>query len=332
MISQLKSVARSALYWVGLLGLLHRIRNRRTLTVFMFHRVLPRDSEAFRNAEREFTFSTEGFADTLAFVERHYQVVDHQTVHKWSCGAGDLPSRAALITFDDGWRDTLTFALPILERYKMPSVLFLATEVIALESDRWWQDLLVERLQARDAIDRIEAQLQLPRIADSPRRTHAVVAAVAAMPAPQRNSFLGMADDALERQMLTRQDVNVLRKRMSIAGHGHTHAPLTAVADPMAELATSRQQLQLIEADDWAMSFPHGAVAPRELGMAFDCGYTLCYTSDARIESTLPSRRARNTLGRLHVPENEWTCNSGRIAPAKLATYLFFRPIGTCST
>jgi hypothetical protein len=32
-------------------------------------------------------------------------------------------------------------------------------------------------------------------------------------------------------------------------------------------------------------------------------------------------------LGRIHIPENEWTCDGQGIAAEKLATFLFFRPI-----
>ena len=74
--SAIKSVIRTTLYRSGVLGVWHRHRNKRALTVLMFHRVLPAGSEALAYSEREFAFSVEGFQKTLDFVARHYNVVD----------------------------------------------------------------------------------------------------------------------------------------------------------------------------------------------------------------------------------------------------------------
>lgn len=41
-----------------------------------------------------------------------------------------LPDKSALITFDDGYRSTLTEALPILEEFKYPGVIFVPTQYV----------------------------------------------------------------------------------------------------------------------------------------------------------------------------------------------------------
>jgi peptidoglycan/xylan/chitin deacetylase (PgdA/CDA1 family) len=43
---------------------------------------------------------------------------------------GTLPERAALITFDDGYRSVLEVALPWLERFGYPAVLFVPTDFV----------------------------------------------------------------------------------------------------------------------------------------------------------------------------------------------------------
>ncbi len=44
----------------------------------------------------------------------------------WHKGGNDIPRRAVAITFDDGYADVETAALPILKRFKAPATLFVA--------------------------------------------------------------------------------------------------------------------------------------------------------------------------------------------------------------
>ena len=56
--------------------------------------------------------------------ELGYTVVGLDDVLAYYTDAAELPPRPVLITFDDGYRDNLEHAAPVLERYGYPAVLF----------------------------------------------------------------------------------------------------------------------------------------------------------------------------------------------------------------
>lgn len=329
MIRSLKNLLRSLAYTSGLLRLLHRIRNRRTLTVFMFHRVLPVDSPAYACADKEFTFTTEGFGQTLDFILRHYNVVSHAHIQANISRNIPLPDRAGLITFDDGWRDTLIHAAPELRERNLPAVLFLATEVLDLTSPHWWQDRLVDALSISGNRERLESSLGIDISARTDtERIRQLTARLASLPDMQRHQLLDqiVPSRSLDRQMLNSDEVMTLLPNIAVAGHGHTHAPLTHCVDAVSDLTTSHAILKSIGCDAGAMSFPHGAYEAETDKKARLAGFEVIYTSDACLVDTSAPIQPTMPLGRIHVPENEWTCRNGRISLPRLATFLFFRP------
>ncbi len=54
--------------------------------------------------------------------------------------SGEVPPRTVAVTFDDGLRDFLTGALPILERYGFAATLYVVTQLVGATS-RWLTDL-----------------------------------------------------------------------------------------------------------------------------------------------------------------------------------------------
>jgi peptidoglycan/xylan/chitin deacetylase (PgdA/CDA1 family) len=59
---------------------------------------------------------------------------------------GSLPARAACVTFDDGYADNVTVALPILRSRGVPATFFLATGFI--DGGRMWNDTVIETVRA----------------------------------------------------------------------------------------------------------------------------------------------------------------------------------------
>ena len=52
-----------------------------------------------------------------------------------------LPPRAVALTFDDGYRDNLTLAAPILRRFHMPATIYLVPHFLSGSEHAWWERL-----------------------------------------------------------------------------------------------------------------------------------------------------------------------------------------------
>ncbi|TAN46212.1 MAG: glycosyltransferase [Rhodospirillales bacterium] len=57
---------------------------------------------------------------------------------------GQLPERAFVVTFDDGYEDNLTQAKPVLEHYGIPATVFVTAGMVGGDREFWWDEL--ERL------------------------------------------------------------------------------------------------------------------------------------------------------------------------------------------
>jgi peptidoglycan/xylan/chitin deacetylase (PgdA/CDA1 family) len=63
-------------------------------------------------------------------------------------GGSSLPPRPVLVTFDDGYRTTLTLARPVLERHRIPAVFFVPTATIERQQLAWYDAVALERGEA----------------------------------------------------------------------------------------------------------------------------------------------------------------------------------------
>ena len=90
----------------------------RTLRVLMYHKV----NDVQPNPT---TVPTTVFAEQMALLgELGYVPVSLEQVRDHYVGGAALPRGAVLITFDDGYRDNIANALPILQEHGFPAVIF----------------------------------------------------------------------------------------------------------------------------------------------------------------------------------------------------------------
>ncbi len=91
------------------------------IRILMYHRI-----ERLLTYD-QLTVDPEHFAEQMAYLSKHCRVITlSQAVKELQSGSYQQPG--VVITFDDGYRDNLIHALPILKRYCLPATIFVTVE------------------------------------------------------------------------------------------------------------------------------------------------------------------------------------------------------------
>ncbi|QJX47655.1 polysaccharide deacetylase family protein [Hymenobacter taeanensis] len=117
--------------------LVHRIKRAVAprAAVLMYHRIGYSESDAW-----QLTVNPDFFEQHLQTLKNNYKVLSLDTLikkHKYNT----LPHRSIAITFDDGYIDNYTIALPLLSKYNLPATFFIPTGSINDQKEFWWDEL-----------------------------------------------------------------------------------------------------------------------------------------------------------------------------------------------
>lgn len=75
----------------------------------------------------------ESFEKQIKYVSRRYKVIPLEQAVNAFVSDGHLPKNTAVITFDDGYRNNYKFALPVLQKYKVPATIFMTAGYIGTD-------------------------------------------------------------------------------------------------------------------------------------------------------------------------------------------------------
>ncbi len=119
----------------------------RELSILVFHRVLPEPDPLFPDCRMR-----RGFARSVGWLHRWFNVLPLDEAIGRLAG-GTLPERAAAITFDDGYADNFTVALPLLRERGSTATFFVATGF--LDGGRMLNDTIIEAIRrcSRENLD-----------------------------------------------------------------------------------------------------------------------------------------------------------------------------------
>jgi hypothetical protein len=165
-----------------------------------------------------------------------------------------------------------------------------------------------------------------------------VAAQLASLPEAQRRQVIQQADPTVlqaiaERQMVTTDDLRRWTDNgFDLGGHGHSHSPIAYATNPGAEITECRSHLRALGLEDLSLSYPHGVKKDASRELLIKAGFEVVFDSNPCLAKVANLPNLRFDMPRIHLPENAWTTRNGQIDFARLAMFLFFRPVqGTAS-
>lgn len=96
----------------------------------------------------------QNFNEHLQILKHSYNPISLQELSR-NLLEGQVPHRAVVITYDDGYADSLYQAKPLLEQHGIPATVFVSTGSIGQFQEFWWDDLERVLLQPGNVPERL---------------------------------------------------------------------------------------------------------------------------------------------------------------------------------
>jgi len=281
---------RTALQWLSPGGA------RARLSILIFHRVLPRPDDLCPDEPDAARFEQE-----LHWISRWFQVLPLDDAASL-LAAGKLPPGAAAITFDDGYADNATVALPALQRARLPATFFIATSF--LDGGRMWNDTVIESVRAcrAPALDLRAAGLGYFALDSIDSRRQAIghlLPAIKYLEPAQRDAAVAAVHQACgerlpdDLMMRSHQVLALRRAGMQIGAHTRSHPILARLGETAAvdEIVGSKRDLESLLGEPVTLfAYPNGKpgvdYGAMHARMVHDAGFTAAVSTAPGAAST----------------------------------------------
>jgi peptidoglycan/xylan/chitin deacetylase (PgdA/CDA1 family) len=128
-------------YWLGSLPMTRKLMNpyRGQAAIITYHRVLPSNEiNANNSPNKGLIVTTERFDQQMRYLSERYRIISMDELSNHLTSSSDF---AVAVTFDDGYKDNLTYALPILKKYSVPATIYITTRLPEGDCQMWWYEL-----------------------------------------------------------------------------------------------------------------------------------------------------------------------------------------------
>jgi peptidoglycan/xylan/chitin deacetylase (PgdA/CDA1 family) len=287
----LKRVVFGILEGTGLLALAET--RARGVAILAYHGVTARRADSPLANRRRLHVPLARFEEHVRELVRRFTILPLAEVRASLVKGQPLPRRALVVTFDDGYRNVLTNALPVLVRHSVPSTLF----VLTAAPSRLWVDRLEAAVEGtrRRRLDWNGLDLPLTTAGEKAASVGTLAKRLSALGEGRDravNEVLGALDPGEDgpdddRDLLSWDEVRSLaRAGVEIGCHADEHEPLPArpEADLPAALSRARRRLEEeLGTGAYPFAYPYGSWTRPVRDAVEQAGFSSAVTTDAQL-------------------------------------------------
>jgi len=270
------------------------------LKIISFHRVIPDDLDPKDYRYLAGYPRKKDFEKLVKHISLNYNLICLKKFAKEGEAILKKDKLNIAITFDDGYKDSLTNAFPILKKYQVPATIFCT--INSLDGEKlWFQEIYqkVEQLQGPSIkLSWIDQPINLSnkwkameRIANSCKdlKYEEALSRIALIP--------NYSEDLLKEEMLTWDDLIKFKQSalISIGAHTCKHWNLTTLNkhELHTELNTPLQKLRdFLDEEGVMVAYPNGRYNENILKKAEQLGYTMGFIMSRGINNQSVSKYA----------------------------------------
>ncbi|XOV86652.1 MAG: polysaccharide deacetylase family protein [Pseudomonadota bacterium] len=288
-------------------GLLHAMlnRHRETIPVITIHGVADEAADDLWRPTWQ-RCSTDRLDAVMSVLSRHYQFISLDEMVEMLAGRKPVKPNCMVITFDDGYENNLSQAMPVLQKYAAPLSVFVSTRML-VEREPYWIDRLDYALtQLPDKCFRVENSrfTHEMRWADQDELAAAYKSFREAILEAYDNDYEMIADielllDELEGQLgrslteifehdkwsalLTAESLGQLPPDVTIGSHTINHVRVDRVDDAALrrEMTESKQTIESLSGKCDYFCYPQGVYSDAAARMAKEAGYLAALTGES---------------------------------------------------
>src|SRR5713226_6447254 len=296
-----KAVAKKVLVTSGALRMAHKLAAPAAV-ILSYHSIQDRPEQYANTIGCDCIHATSIFEWQMELIARRFSAVSMDDISLFLKGEKRLPPRAVAITFDDGFKDNVRVAAPILNRVGIPGNFYVLIGSVDRSKAPWYCLLRHAFFTSRDSKWRDPATGTIHDLTDSQAREAVFLNAVglcAKASAPAREELVQNVVSSLDPEpfpnesdlMMNWDDARTLAKSGHVVGsHTMTHPNVAHIsaADARNELADSKLKLEKeLGKPVKHFSYPHPALNPQwnETTLKFteELGYATAVTTTSGV-------------------------------------------------
>lgn len=303
--------------WAGLLAVTgctwwakRRLCREGGAVVLAFHRVLAEADYARTRSPRGMVARQRSFAALAAYAAREYEIVEAGSLEP---GKPGRKLRVAF-TFDDGWSDTGSVAMPIAQAHGIPLTVFVCPGLVGRETPFWPERAAALLGAARPWMQEKDVEGTIERLKWVPReeRDRFLAELEIAAEAGRRAAERCQADSTLSWDQIRA----MAREGVRFGAHTQTHEILTVVSEETArgEIRRSKEELErALGAACEMLAYPNGRWSGETRRMVAEAGFGRAFTVERRAWTAGCDSLA---IPRVNVAEDDLVGPGGAFSPA----------------